>query len=49
MPLRLARQAVARVPAWAWLALAGLVVTPWYLAYFAWSLGGCVAFVAPMR
>jgi hypothetical protein len=40
---------LAGVPAWAWLALAGLLVTPLYLKYFAWVLGGCVQFWAPMR
>ena len=49
LPLRLARTVAAHVPGWGWLTLASLLVAPWYLAYLAWVLGGCVQFWTPLR
>ena len=38
-----------RAPAPLWV-IAGLLMLPVYLRYFAWALGGCgVSFWAPMR
>ena len=38
-----------RPPLWAWLTAAALLLTPFYLRYFAWAVGGCVSFWAPLR
>ncbi len=38
------------VPSWAWLAVAVLILLPWWLRYLGWVLGGpAVEFLAPVR
>ena len=39
---------LAHPPLWA-VVFAGLVALPLYLKFFAWVLGGCVSFWAPVR
>jgi hypothetical protein len=47
--LRVLRQAIGRVPALAWWAVAGYLAVPWLIRYWVWSLGGCVEFFFPTR
>ena len=47
--LRRLQAAAVAVPGWAWLALASLLVGPWYIRYAAQVVGTCVEFVAPVR
>lgn len=47
--LRRLKAAAIAVPGWAWLAVASLLVGPWYIRYAAGVIGTCVEFLAPSR